>query len=135
MPSRWEGFGLTALEAMRNGKPVIASRVGGLGELLIDGVNGIFIDPEDTEGLVVKLADLSKDSLRSMGGAASMIFSTGFGLDRPCKQWSDLMQQVLEKRGSAQNYRAIGGAGHSILGESIREPARESLLVADRDEG
>jgi len=134
MPSRWEGFGLTALEAMRNGKPVIASRVGGLSELLIDGVNGLFIDPADTEGLVVKLANLSKDSLRSMGEAALTIFTTGFGLDRAYHQWSDLMQQVLEERGSAKTYRGMREASHSALSESIREPAREPLWVADADD-
>jgi glycosyltransferase involved in cell wall biosynthesis len=134
MPSRWEGFGLTALEAMRNGKPVIASRVGGLSELLIDGVNGIFIDPEDTEGFVAKLTSLSKDSLRSMGEAAFTIFSTGFGLDRANLQWSGLMQQVLEERGSGTAYRAIGEESHNVFSELSGEPARAPLLIADADD-
>lgn len=45
MPSRWEGFGLTALEAMSFGTPVLASRVGGLKEIVRPGVNGELCDP------------------------------------------------------------------------------------------
>jgi glycosyltransferase involved in cell wall biosynthesis len=40
VPSRWEGFGFVAAEALRAGKPVIASRVGALPELVEDGFNG-----------------------------------------------------------------------------------------------
>jgi glycosyltransferase involved in cell wall biosynthesis len=45
IPSRWEGFGLTAAEAMRAGLPVIASNVGGLQEIVADGVTGLLIAP------------------------------------------------------------------------------------------
>lgn len=47
MPSRWEGFGLSALEAMRAGKAVIASSVGGLPELVVDGETGFLVQPGD----------------------------------------------------------------------------------------
>ncbi|MGQ9469596.1 MAG: glycosyltransferase family 4 protein [Nitrososphaerales archaeon] len=45
-PSRWESFSLVVLEAMAAGKPVIASRVGGMKELINDGVNGLLTRPE-----------------------------------------------------------------------------------------
>lgn len=45
MLSRYESFGLVAIEAMSAGKPVIALKVGGLGEVVEDGVNGVSIDP------------------------------------------------------------------------------------------
>ena len=44
MPSRWEGFGLVAIEAMRNSKPVIASNMGALPELIKNNINGYIFD-------------------------------------------------------------------------------------------
>ncbi|WP_369781564.1 glycosyltransferase [Pseudomonas sp. WC2401] len=52
VPSRWEGFGLVAVEAMRAGLPVIASNVGGLAEVVEDNATGILIDPNSVQALV-----------------------------------------------------------------------------------
>lgn len=51
MPSESESFGLAALEAMACGVPVISSNVGGLPEVVIDGVNGFAREPDDIEGM------------------------------------------------------------------------------------
>jgi glycosyltransferase involved in cell wall biosynthesis len=51
VPSRREGLGLVALEAIARGRPVIASRVGGLPETVRDGVDGILVPPEDPRAL------------------------------------------------------------------------------------
>lgn len=52
MPSRVEPFGRVAVEAQLNGAPVIASRAGGLTEIIEDGVTGILVPPEDVDALV-----------------------------------------------------------------------------------
>jgi glycosyltransferase involved in cell wall biosynthesis len=51
VPSRREGLGLVALEAMALGRPVIATRVGGLPESIEDGVDGILVPPDDVAAL------------------------------------------------------------------------------------
>jgi len=53
-----ESFGLTVAEAMSCGVPVIASRVGGLSELIEDGVCGYLVPPRDSDALAAKVIDL-----------------------------------------------------------------------------
>lgn len=55
VPSHYENFGQVALEAMACGKAIIASRTGGLREIIIDGYNGIHCNPRDPIDLSVKL--------------------------------------------------------------------------------
>jgi N-acetyl-alpha-D-glucosaminyl L-malate synthase BshA len=61
LPSWQESFGLAALEAMACGLPVVASRVGGLPEVVEDGVSGCLRPPEDIEGMAEAAVALLKD--------------------------------------------------------------------------
>ena len=58
VPSRREGLGLVALEAIARGRPVIASRAGGLPEAVCDGVDGVLVEPEDARALADALRKL-----------------------------------------------------------------------------
>ena len=65
---------MAALEAMAAGKPVIASRIGGLAEVLVDRESGILVPPEDAEALAAALARLLDDpALRTRLGAAGQV--------------------------------------------------------------
>jgi N-acetyl-alpha-D-glucosaminyl L-malate synthase BshA len=65
LPSETESFGLVALEAMACEVPVVASRVGGLPEVLTDGVEGFLVEPRDTVKMAERaLTILSSDSRR-----------------------------------------------------------------------
>ncbi|HEY2224610.1 glycosyltransferase family 4 protein [Actinomycetospora sp.] len=50
LPSRYEPFGIVALEAAAAGAPLVASRAGGLGEVVLDGITGLSFDPGDVAG-------------------------------------------------------------------------------------
>ena len=71
MPSRRESFGVAALEALAHGKPVIGTDIGGIPEIVEDGVNGLLVPPEDTEALAAAILKLTEDNdlRRRMGEA------------------------------------------------------------------
>lgn len=82
VPSRWEGFGLVAIEAMRAGKPVIASAVGGLTEIITDGVTGTLFPSENAGALRDALLAGTDEELRNMGQAGREKFECCFTSDR-----------------------------------------------------
>ena len=71
VPSREEPLGLAAVEALACGIPVIASRTGGLAEVVRDGVNGLLVEPGDPAEVRAALERLEDDGLRGrLAGAA-----------------------------------------------------------------
>lgn len=72
LPSLEEAVSLSIMESLSAGKPVIASRVGGIPELIKNGVNGILVNPADATSLAAALAELCADGakLAKMGQAA-----------------------------------------------------------------
>ena len=72
VPSLGEGFGMVALEAMERGRPVIASDVGGLPEIVADGETGFVVPAGDAEALADAMVTLARDLPRAaeMGAAA-----------------------------------------------------------------
>lgn len=62
VPSREEGFGLSALEAMACGVPLVASRVDALAEVVVDGVTGVLFEPESAVDLVAVLSRVLSDA-------------------------------------------------------------------------
>jgi glycosyltransferase involved in cell wall biosynthesis len=61
VPSRGEGFGMVALEAMERGRAVIASAVGGLPELVVPGETGLLVPTESVDALADAIVELSSD--------------------------------------------------------------------------
>ena len=90
MPSRWEGFGLVAVEAMRAAKPVIASAIGGLPEIVLDDVTGHLVQPDNDHALAATLATLKADRLERMGQAGYARFLECF----TSKRTNDGLMQV-----------------------------------------
>ena len=72
VPSRREGYGMTAREAMAHGRPVVATAVGGLTDAVEDGVTGLLVPPGDAAALRDALERLLGDAaLRDRLGAAA----------------------------------------------------------------
>lgn len=72
MPSRAEALSLAGLEAAMMARPIVAARVGGLCELIEDGVTGLLVDPEDPDAFAAAMTSLLDDPQRAirMGEAA-----------------------------------------------------------------
>jgi glycosyltransferase involved in cell wall biosynthesis len=82
IPSRWEGFGLVALEAMRCNKAVIASNVGGLKDLVIDKVTGLLVEPNSAGALAETIRTAMNSDLISMGQHGRRHFEQNFTSDK-----------------------------------------------------
>src|SRR5207302_335160 len=65
VPSLGEGFGMVALEAMERARPVLASAVGGLPEIVADGETGFVVPPGDAEALAGGMSALAVDLPRA----------------------------------------------------------------------
>ena len=86
MPSRYESFGLVAIEAMAAGAPVVALAAGGLAEVVTEGQSGFLVPPDVTDGKAIaeRLVTLVRDPelLSRMKGAARETFETRYTVDQ-----------------------------------------------------
>jgi glycosyltransferase involved in cell wall biosynthesis len=96
-PSRWEGFGLAAAEAMRAAKPVIASRVGGLCDLVEDGVNGRLVPPDDPAALCAALLADDPEARRRMGRRGRARYLQYFTAQRMNEELLDIYAQLSRR--------------------------------------
>lgn len=97
MPSRWEAFGLVAIEAMKYGRPVIVSNRGALPELVINDVNGYVFNMDDKSTLIDILMNINRDKCQRMRKNVSRIFQEKYKAERMLKEIYELYNMVLEK--------------------------------------
>jgi glycosyltransferase involved in cell wall biosynthesis len=103
-PSRYEGFGLAAAEAMASGLPVIASRIDSLPEVIADDVSGLLVPPGDPGALAAAIERvLGDDELAArLGRAARERVRERFTLETMLGAYTDLYEEVLAAKGGAQ---------------------------------
>lgn len=89
-PSRLETFGLVVVEAMAAGLPVVASRVGGVTDVVQEGVNGYTFDSGDVPSLVdgVRKIAVGRDNIKRMGHDARQYAQT--------QSWDAMMDEVVD---------------------------------------
>jgi N-acetyl-alpha-D-glucosaminyl L-malate synthase BshA len=99
MPSEMESFGLAALEAMACGVPAIATRVGGVSELIDDGITGRLFEVGDIEGMTsAAITLLSNDeALSSMAHAARRAAQDRFCATRIIPMYEEYYQRVINR--------------------------------------
>lgn len=95
MPSRWEGFGLVAIEAMKNSKPVIVSNRGALPELVKNGINGYIFSMENINTLEVILKNLNKKELVTLENCARKIYEDKYTANIFCEKILAVYKSIL----------------------------------------
>ena len=103
MPSRWEeAFGLVALEAAQRARPVVASRVGGLQEVVVDGETGLLVPREDPAALADAVVSLLRDPARAaeLGRKARERAVRDFGWDRYVEAHVELYGRLIDEQPS-----------------------------------
>jgi N-acetyl-alpha-D-glucosaminyl L-malate synthase BshA len=97
LPSESESFGLSALEAMASGVPVIASAAGGLPEVIEDGISGLLAPVGDVDGMAAAGIDILGDEprWRRMSEAARQLAAERFGVDRVVPMYESYYEKVL----------------------------------------
>ena len=97
VPSLAEGLGIAALEAMARGIPVVATHVGGLSEIIVDGQTGFLVPAKDPQALAERISQLANDrELREkMGLAARDRAAERFSIERESQAIQSAYQSLL----------------------------------------
>lgn len=100
LPSYREAQGLSALEAMAMGVPVVASRVGGIPEMIRDGESGLLVPPDDPAALAAAIARLLTDPpyARALAARGYELAHSRFGLEAMVAAVEEVYAQVLAAR-------------------------------------
>jgi mannosyltransferase len=98
-PQRWEGFGLTPLEAMACGVPVLATRVGAFEELIAPAETGLLVDPDDIPALAKSAGELLDDraGLAAMGQTARDHVLAHFRIEGEAQALIEIYRDLLSR--------------------------------------
>jgi glycosyltransferase involved in cell wall biosynthesis len=99
-PSHREGFGVACAEAMAHGKPVVASAVGGLKDLVVDGETGLLVPPRDIAALRSALEQLLADGdlRRRLGAAGRERIREHFSWERFARETIRVYEDALSSK-------------------------------------
>ena len=95
-----ESFGITLIEAMASGRPVIGSSVGGIPYVIDDGYNGILVPPGDAEALARACAEMLTDDAMAerMGGNGLVLARSRYRWDLVTGHYIELVHSLLAER-------------------------------------
>ncbi len=97
MPSLQEGFGVAALEAAACGRPVIASNIGGIPEVVVDGGTGLLVPPNDRHALAAGILKLAHDAAlrKKLGAGGYQFVKERYTWERSLDLMTDLYERLI----------------------------------------
>lgn len=97
LPSEAESFGMAALEAMASEVPVIATRAGGMPEVVLDGENGYLLEVGDVEGMAARAIEILSDAAlrRRLGTAGRELAEQRFNVTEVVPLYRQFYEQVI----------------------------------------
>jgi glycosyltransferase involved in cell wall biosynthesis len=109
--SRFEGSPLAVMEYMEAGLPIVATRVGGVPDLIDDGVHGLLVEPENPAALAGAIRSLLEDRERAsaMGARARERRRSEFDLDVMVHNFEALYEELLAARSRPREQRRSAG--------------------------
>jgi glycosyltransferase involved in cell wall biosynthesis len=112
MPSRDDSLPLVALEAAWMARPVVAARVGGLPEVVVDQQTGLLFESEDIGGLANAVSFLleNPEAAKKMGQAARDRVQTVFSWEKHVNAYDALYQKLINKRPPVTESLSSAGA-------------------------
>lgn len=109
VPSRFEALSVVALEAMQAGIPVVATRVGGIPEIVADSVTGVLVAPDDPAAMAAAIGSLLADGRRreAMGAAGRARVAERFCLEAMVAAYEELYAAVARRPTPARRVRSL----------------------------
>ena len=100
LPSLAEGISNTILEAMACGVPVVATRVGGNAELVVEGSTGTLVPSDDADAMADAIVShaIDRDRAKQQGDNARALAVSRFSIDTMTARYADLYDTLLESR-------------------------------------
>ena len=100
-PSRWEGFGMMLIEAMAAGRPIVATRVGAIPEIVRDRRTGVLVEPRDAQALARAITGMLDDPQRRIAmGEAGQLESIRYGWSNATAQTAAVYERALQRSAS-----------------------------------
>jgi glycosyltransferase involved in cell wall biosynthesis len=98
-PSLWEGFGLVFLEAMKQARPIVSTKLSSVPEVIAQGKTGVLVEPRDPDALAIAIRHLldEPDMARRMGEAGRRRLETVFSQQTMIEQTAKLYRELFGK--------------------------------------